>query len=191
MQITVSGKHIDVGSSLREHIETRLGENIPKYLDRVTDVRVVVSKEANFYATDIHLNTGTHSHIIIKGRAEAEDPYACFNTAAEKIEKQLRRYKRKLKDHQKAKPSDVIAELPLVKAKKFVLVPEQDEVEKDNPVIIAEKHVHIEKLSVGEAVMRMDLQDLPALMFINGGSGRINLVYKRADGNISWVDPEA
>ena len=188
MQIIVSGKQVDVGNALRTHIEKRLQDHISKYLDRVTNVQVVISRESHNFRADVSANTGTHSGIVVKGRADSGDVYAAFDAAADKIEKQLRRYKRRLTNHHKPKDGAV---LPLVKATKYVLQPDNaDEVKEEAaPVIIAEKSTDIEVMTVGEAVMKMDLQDLPALLFFNSAHGRINVVYRRADGNISWVDP--
>lgn len=188
MQISVSGKQVDVGESLRTHIDKRLQEGISKYLDRVTHVTVVISRESHLFRADINGNTGTSSGITIKSRGESSDVYAAFDEAADKIEKQLRRYKRRLTNHhKKVNP----AELEAIRGVKYVLAGSQQEEEKeDAPIIIAEKATHIENLSVSEAVMKMDLADLPALLFFNSASGRINVVYRRVDGNISWVDPE-
>lgn len=187
MQIVISGKKMEVGDSLRSHAEQRIKNEVEKYLDRVTDATVVFSKEAYFITTSITVNTGTHSKIVIRSTGESDDAYTSFNTAADKMEKQLRRYKRKIKNHHKPKMElgDVLAGM------KYVLKNEEEVSEdKEHPLIIAERSTDIQKLTVGEAVMRMDLEELPALMFINKGNSRINVVYKRIDGNISWVDPQ-
>jgi len=191
MQITVSGKQVDVGESLRQHIESRIQEGVHKYLDRVTQVAVVVTKEAHLFRVDISGNTGTHSGITIKSSAQAPDVYACFDAAADKIEKQLRRYKRRITNHHQVPQKEVLAD-KAQRGKKYVLADLTDEPkdEEDTPIVIAEKPTEIETLSVSQAVMRMDLADLPALMFFNSKNGRVNVVYRRADGNISWVDPE-
>lgn len=193
MQITVAGKGVDVGESLRSHIEARLEEGVKKYLDRVTSVSVVISKESHMFRVDISGNTGTHSGLVIRSQGRGDDVYACFDAAADKIEKQLRRYKRRLTNHQKHRMSDEdIAVARSQKAVKYVLAPEGDEANEklDHvPVIVAEKPTDIETLTVSEAVMKMDLADLPALLFFNSAHGRVNVVYRRADGNISWVDP--
>lgn len=192
MQIKVSGKQVDVGDALRTHVEERLSGSIPKYLDRVTQCDVVISREAHQFRADIVLNTGTHSNFVVKGRAEAVDAHAAFDAAAEKIEKQLRRYKRRLTDHHKTDRNEAVSLSEAEsRATKYVLASrtEEEEVNDDAPLIIAEKATSVETLTVSEAVMRMDLADLPALMFFNKANGRLNTVYRRADGNISWVDP--
>ena len=186
MKIIVSGKHMSVGESLQAHIESRIEEGITKYLDRVTSVTVVVAKDAHLFRVDINGNTGTSSGIIIKSSASGSDVYQTFDAAAEKIEKQLRRYKRKLTNHHKVSHADVAFEANRLTAKKYVLKDEEEA--QDAPVIIAEKATEIETLTVSEAVMKMDLAELPALMFFNSANGALNVVYRRADGNISWVD---
>ena len=190
MNIMISGKHVDIGDSLSSHIEQRLEEGVTKYLDRVISLNVVVTKEAHLFRVDINGNTGTSSGLSIKSSASAGDVYACFDAAADKIEKQLRRYKRRLTNHHKQNhiPEPSVS---IVSGRKYVIKPENEhEATEDAPIVIAEKATSIEKLSVSEAVMKMDLADLPALMFFNSASGRINVVYRRTDGNISWVDPE-
>ncbi|MFO1243043.1 MAG: ribosome-associated translation inhibitor RaiA [Rickettsiales bacterium] len=187
MQVIVSGRHVDVGDSLKNHIDARMGESISKYIDRLSNVNVVVAKEAHNFRIDISGNLGTHAGMNIKSRAEASDVYAAFDAAADKIEKQLRRYKRKITNHNRAD----YAEARRLKATKYILQDHEEDHKEDAPLVIAEKDTDIETLTVSEAVMRMDLSDLPALMFINSAHGRINVVYRRADGNISWVDPSA
>lgn len=190
MQLHIAGRHVDLGESFQQHAEKRLTEGLAKYLDRVTSVNVVVSKQAHHqFRVDINGNTGTHSGITLKSQGEAGEIYAAFDEAATKIEKQLRRYKRRLKDHQNRETNIARS----YQAKKYVLQAEAPDAEleaKAAPVVVAEKATDIATLSVSDAVMRMDLADLPALMFYNSGNGRLNVVYRRADGNISWVDPE-
>ena len=191
MQISVSGKGVDVGEALRSHIESQIEEHVKKYIDRVTSVTVVVSREAHLFRVDISGNLGTHSGLSIKSRGETSDVYAAFDEALEKVSKQLRRYKRKITNHHKAEHVPDIT--PRVQGKKYVLKPETGEQEDDKHLglVIAEQHTEIATMTVSEAVMKMDLQDLPALMFFNSAHGRLNVVYRRTDGNISWVDPES
>jgi ribosomal subunit interface protein len=191
MQFHISGRHVDLGASFQQHVETRLQEGLTKYLDRVTNVDIVVSKAAHQqFQVDILGNTGTHAGIMLKSQGKAGEVYAAFDDAATKVEKQLRRYKRRLKDHHNREA----AEARITSARKYVLQPEAHDTELDEkgaPVVVAETSTDIATLSVSDAVMKMDLADLPALMFYNSGSGRLNVIYRRADGNISWVDPEA
>lgn len=192
MQVTVSGKGVDVGEALRKHIEARLEERVNKYLDRVPSINVIISRESHMFRADINGNTGTHSNIMIKSHDENDDVYAAFDGACEKIEKQLRRYKRRLTSHHKSEGVSPEQEELLYRATKYVLADhEEDKMTsmEDAPLVIAEKAADLEKLTVSAAVMKMDLADLPALMFINSSNGRLNVVYRRRDGNISWVDP--
>ncbi len=194
MQISVAGKGVDVGESLRTHIETRLEQGITKYIDRVTSVQAVIAKEAHRFRIDLHGNLGTHAGMVVRSSALGDDVYAAFDSALEKIEKQLRRYKRKISNHHKLSHGG--AEREFVRGRKYVLNADVGETEEEvqsngsGGAVIAEKPTNIEILTVSEAVMRMDLEDLPALMFYNAAHGRINVVYRRIDGNISWVDPE-
>lgn len=188
MQISVSGKGMDVGESLRSHIEKGLEQGVSKYIDRVTSIQAVVTKEAHRFRIDIHGNLGTHAGMVVRAHSIGDDVYATFDGCLEKIEKQLRRYKRKITNHHKL--SGAGPEKSPVRGKKYVLKPEVGEQEEGAAAVIAEKPTDIDTLTVSEAVMRMDLQELPALMFYNAAHGRINVVYRRNDGNISWVDPE-
>lgn len=188
MQIEVSGKGVDVGESLREHIEGQVKEQVSKYLDRITLMNVVVSREGGHrFRVDITGNLGTHSGLVVRSRGELEDVYAAFDESLDKMSKQLRRYKRKITNHHKQADGG-----RSVQAKKYVLPPETGEHDDDKSagLVIAEKPTHIETLTVSQAVMKMDLQELPALMFFNSSHGRLNVVYRRVDGNISWVDPQ-
>ena len=185
MQISVSGKGVEVGEALRQHIEAQVQEHVSKYIDRVSNMHAVVSREAHNFRVDITGNLGTHAGMVIRSRGEAGDVYAAFDDSLDKMSKQLRRYKRKITNHHKQ------ADAVPVKGMKYVLPPEAGEHEDEHGgIIIAEKPTDIETMTVSQAVMKMDLQDLPALMFFNKAHGRLNVVYRRVDGNISWVDPE-
>jgi ribosomal subunit interface protein len=191
MQVSVSGQHLSIGLSLQEYVKETIGGSIKKYFDHAPSATVHFNKQNHHFSCDIVVNDGTGRHIVIKSNASSDDVYFAFDAALSKIEKQLRKYKSKLKDHSsKMKVSEVIPTTT-----KYVISPtkiddevEDQEIDLDNPVIVAEKATKILKLSVGQAVMKMDLEDLPALMFRNVKTDRINVVYYRKDGNISWVD---
>jgi ribosomal subunit interface protein len=191
MQVIISGHHLDVGDSFRQYIEEALNKHVMKYFEHAINAHVTLIKEKHHLVTvDIIVNEGTGTGVIIKSTAQDFDPYRSFDQAIAKAEKQLRRYKSKIKRHQKNKDE----RRAFVEAKSYVLSPfhEHDaNDETDAPVIIAEKPHHIEKLTVGDAVMQMDLLDTPALLFINSANNRLNVVYYRKDGNISWVDVPA
>lgn len=192
MDITITGTNIDTGEALRNYVADKLNGGVSKYLDRATDANVVFAKEAHFFTASIILNSGTKSNIVIKGSDKSDNAHSAFDAAFNRVEKQLRRYKRKINDHYK----DDIENIPKYAITKYILQADSHEAvddsvdnTEDNPIVIAEKPSVIENLTVSEAVMRMDLGDLPALAFINRATGDINFVYKRKDGNISWIDP--
>ncbi|WP_250311861.1 ribosome hibernation-promoting factor, HPF/YfiA family [Rickettsia endosymbiont of Oedothorax gibbosus] len=189
MQVSVSGQHISIGNSLQDYVKSRTTQVAAKYFSTIINANVHFSKQGFQLVCDIVVNDGTGRHIILKGNAASDDIYSAFDAALSRIEKQLRKYKSKLKDrHDRIKISEAAP-----KAVKYIITPHEHEDEdnvsaSDNPVIIAEKSVEILILSVSEAVMKMDLENLPALMFQNSNTNRINIVYYRRDGNISWID---
>lgn len=197
MQVLVSGKKIDIGTSLQEHVKDRLEKGVKKYFSRALNADVTFSKESHLFRAIILVNEGTGTGVTIKADAKSDDPYAAFDGALSRIEKQLRRYKRRITNHHKPQISNINGEeRNALKGIKYVITPtssydgdgEDEKANDDTPVIIAENATSIESLSVAEAVMKMDLAHLPALLFINQANGRMNVVYHRADGNISWVD---
>lgn len=190
MEISVSGKGVNIGEAFQEHAQDRLIEGLGKYLNRVVSADVIVSKEAHLFDVKIHANPGTASNIVVKSTGQSPDIYAAFDAAAEKAEKQLRRYKRRITNHHKTVDQDVID----FSAKHYTLdanKDEEDDSEAHEPkgLVIAETHMDISTLTVSEAVMRLDLGELPALMFKNAANGELNVVYRREDGNIAWIDP--
>lgn len=183
MKITVSGKQLKVGVSLQEYVHENLEISIKKYFENAISADVFFSKETHNFVADIVVNEGTGNHIFYKSQAKDSNIYAAFDRALEKVEKQLRRYKRRIKDHQKQSVSEAF-----LSATKKVISDDGQDIEGDNPLIIAEKQTAVENLTVADAVMRMNLANLPALMFVNKKTGLHNIVYKREDGNISWVE---
>lgn len=191
MQVAITGKQIDIGASLQEYVRDKLTKSVHKYFERAIDAHVTFSKQAFIYHCTILVNEGTGNHVIMKADDDSDDIYAAFDGALIKIEKRLRRYKTRVKDHKKPKISALDIDED-IKGKKYIIssaVSETEENEEHAPLIIAEKTQMIEALTVSEAVMRMDLLQLPALLFKNKLNGRLNVVYYRGDGNISWVDP--
>ena len=188
MNITIAGQHMSVGGSLEEYVREKLQHVVDRYFDHVTGANVHFLKHGHLFKCDILVHDGTGRHTIIKSDAECDDVYSCFDLALAKCEKQLRKYKSRLKDrHNRVKLSEVD-----LGGTKYVIEPNRaDGHNADSPAIVAEKKVHIEHLTVSEAVMKMDLENLPAVMFKNSKNGRLNVVYYRADGNISWVDSES
>src|SRR5215469_6431179 len=186
MQLTVTGKQIDTGAELRRHVETSLDAILGKYFKTAIEAHVVFSKEAHLSRTEVSIHIGRG--IVVNAGTSGNETYAAFDAAAERIAKQMRRYKRRLRDHHaKIRESFEGSE----RARDYVLAP-FDELDDDDggPALVAEMSTNLPNLTVGEAVMRMDLADAPVLLFRNRSHGELNLVYRRADGNIGWIDPE-
>jgi ribosomal subunit interface protein len=187
MNLTVKGKHLDVGDALRSYVREQLSALTEKYFSNPIDATVLFSHEAHLYRADISVHVGRG--ILLQASADATDIYPAFEAAAEKTGKRLRRYKRRLRDHHMSEMR--VEESP---ARQYVIDPEpsldDDEDIGAEPVIIAEMDTTIETMSVAEAVMRMDLAELPAILFRSGAHGGLNMIYRRADGHVGWVDPK-
>lgn len=189
MLYQITGKQIDIGEALQSHVKAELGGIIDKYAERPTDANIFFSKSANEFAceTVVHLSTG----LTAQAKAKAHDIYAAFDQCAEKMEKQLRRYKRRLKDHHRERVDPV----ELIGASSYILAAsehsDESEPETLTPMIIAEMETKVPTLSVGEAVMQMELAGAPLLVFRNEEKSGVNVVYRRDDGNIGWIDPKA
>lgn len=183
MELSIKGKQIDVGDSLRQHVEAQLNEKVGKYFGSSLNAQVTFSREAHLFRSDITVHAGRG--LVLQSNASADEPYPAFDQALERIAARLRRYKTKLKDHRADATGDAIL------ANSIVLHSgdQAEEEANDNPVIVAEMTTPIETLTVSEAVMRLDLGDLPALMFRSRSHGGLNMIYRRADGHIGWIDP--
>ena len=188
MQYQISGKQIDVGDALRTHVEAELGAVVEKYAERPTSAQVVFARNGGEYMCEatIHLSTG----LIAQASGSAHEIYAAFDACAEKLEKQLRRYKRRLKDHHRTRANPV----EVFGGASYILAAEEatgaSEPESLQPIIIAEMETTIPSLSVGEAVMQMELAEAPVLVFRNEKTNGVNVVYRRNDGNIGWIEPK-
>ncbi|WP_127112961.1 ribosome hibernation-promoting factor, HPF/YfiA family [Shimia sediminis] len=189
MRYQITGKHIDIGDALQTHVKDELGAVVGKYAERPTDANIIFSKSAHEYVCEatVHLSTG----LTAQAKAHATEIYAAFDDCSQKMEKQLRRYKRRLKDHHRERSEPV----ELFGASSYILASEGEtdkaEPESLQPMIIAEMESKIPSLSVGEAVMQMELAGAPVLVFRNEGKDGLNVVYRRDDGNIGWIDPKA
>lgn len=200
MPFRVSGRNIEVGEALRARINQRVADATAKYFDGGFSGHVTVGKEGFGFRTEcvIHLDSG----IVLEADALAADAYASADQAALRIEKRLRRYKRRLKNHQVARADGQTVALDRkaperapIEAQSYVIAApahdDEEEVAPWNPVIIAESTMALRHLSVSEAVMELDMTGVPVVVFRHAGHGRINLVYRRADGHIGWIDPPA
>ena len=188
MRYKISGKQIDIGESLQSHVQTQLDEIVGKYAGRPTDANVVFSRSAHEYVCEavVHLSTGLN----VTAKSHATEIYAAFEGCAEKMDKQLRRYKRRLKDHHRDR-SEPVEHLG---ASAYILAAEDDSDDAEptslQPIIVAEMETRIPSLSVGEAVMQMELAGAPVLVFRDVSKKGLNVVYRRDDGNIGWIDPQ-
>ena len=189
MEIRVSGHQLETGEALRTHVETRLGGIADKYFSKAISAQATFGRAPHDkFSCDIiaHVMQG----LILKGRGEAAEARIAFDGAAEKIEKQLRRYMRRLQ----ARHSQTAHALAMEEAAYTVFDAGDVEAEvppPEAPVIVAEMSVDIPEASVSDAVMLMDLRNTPALLFKNAGTGRHNMVYRREDGTIGWVEPKS
>ncbi|MFN3911555.1 ribosome hibernation-promoting factor, HPF/YfiA family [Hyphomonas sp.] len=191
MQIQITGKHMDLGEALRGRIEDGLEAAVAKYFNRTGEANVFVSQHGPFVEVDcnVHLPSG----IVLQSTGRADDPYAALEVSLEKMEKRVRRYKRRLKDHHASAPQPMPA---MAAAESLIRVSDTEDSEDtgietgDAPLTVAETSVQIRTMTVSEAVMQLELQDVPALMFRNAGHDGLNMVYRRPDGHIGWVDPE-
>jgi len=191
MRVSVSGKKIEVGQSLIEHVEGELSKSVQKYFDKAIDAEVVFSKEKNhLFKVVMKINEGVKNGTYIRSSAEESDVYKCFDSALDRAVKQLRRYNRRLKNHNREDDEKRFENATATATKYVISEAENDKASdaEEGPLIIAEKNTELPTLTVGDAVMHMNLAHLPALMFINKKSGNINVVYHREDGHISWVE---
>jgi ribosomal subunit interface protein len=189
MQLTVKGKQLDVGDALKAHVETSLQGVFGKYFGNPIEANVVLSREAHLYRASIGVHIGRG--LNMQSQADAEAPYAAFDAAADHLAKRLRRYKSRLRDHHRAEPAttEIGAQYILAADGGQDAPPAEDQ--NGAPVIIAEMSAEIPTLSVGEAVMRLDLSNGVAMLFRNRSHGELNMIYRRSDGTIGWVDPRA
>jgi len=192
MTLRISGKSISVGDALRSRVTERTDEVLRKYFDGNYSGHITLSKDGFSFRTDcaLHLDSG----ITLEADSNATDAYASADQALLMIEKRLRRYKSRLKDRSARKTYAANAALADIDAPSYVIeAPAEgdEEVTAYSPVIIAESTTSMKRLSVSEAVMELDLTGSACIVFQHGSSGRVNIIYRRADGNVGWVDPPA
>lgn len=184
MHITIKGKHVDLGDALRAHVDDHLEQVVHKYFDRAIEGSVVLSREGHSFKADISVHP--LKGVLCQASGEGPDAYVAVDSAMERVGKQLRRYKRRLVST-KHKVDDTPAQQYVIAA---VDTDEEAPAEEQAPVVVAEMEAHIPVCTVSGAVMRLDLANAPALLFRNTAHGGLNMVYRRPDGNIGWVDPQ-
>jgi ribosomal subunit interface protein len=190
MQLSVNGRQIDVGDALRSHIEDSLNDIFGKYFGDAIEATVTMSREGPMYHALVNAHVGRGIQLVVENRADK--PYTAFDGAADRLSKRLRRHKRRLRDHHRESNAETIQTMA---ARQYVLASDSGEAEQaetanGQPAVIADMSHEIPSLTVGEAVMRLDLADLPAMMFRNSAHGGMNVIYRRNDGNIGWIDPQ-
>ncbi|HEX2509974.1 MAG TPA: ribosome-associated translation inhibitor RaiA [Microvirga sp.] len=185
MALRVSGKNIDIGEALRSKVERRVEAALSKYFDGRYSGHVTVARDGTAYRTDcvLHLTSG----MTLEASGLAHDAHSSFDQTAERLEKRLRRYKQRLKDRGASSDGRALAET----AYAVIESPDHQEIDGEafHPAIIAETTKPLHRLSVSDAVLELDLTGAPALVFLHAGTGRVNVVYRRRDGAIGWVDP--
>jgi ribosomal subunit interface protein len=190
MTLRISGKSVSVGEALRGRVTDRTEEVLRKYFDGNYSGHITLSKDGFGFRTDcaLHLDSG----ITLEADSNAPDAYASADQALLMIEKRLRRYKNRLKDRSARKAHVASEAMAALDATAYVLEAPgegEEDVTGYSPVIIAEQTTSLKQLSVSEAVMELDLSGAPCLVFQHGSSGRVNIIYRRADGNVGWIDP--
>ena len=188
MGLRVSGKNMDIGDALRQQVESRLSSAVAKYFDGSHSGHVTVARDGTGFRTEcvLHLSSG----VTLEASGAAHDAHASFEQTADRIEKRLRRYKRRLKDRQGGaqRPAGAVDSAYAV-----LEPPPEDEHDggEFHPVVIAETTKPLHRFSVSDAVVELDLSGAPAIVFVHAGTGRVNVVYRRSDGMIGWIDPPA
>jgi ribosomal subunit interface protein len=190
MALRVSGKNLEIGAALRSHVLSRLASSTAKYFDGGVSGHVTIGPEGSGYKTEctLHLASG----ILLTAEGEAQEPYASFDKTADRIDKRLRRYKQRLKEHHGAGGGGDSGAPTTEMASYVIEAPdaEAEETASFSPVIVAESAVLLKTMSVAAAVAELDLTNAPVVVFRHATEGRLNLVYRRPDGNIGWIDPE-
>lgn len=194
MTLRISGKNMDIGDALRTHVQDRVEAALAKYFDGAVSGHVTFQPEGSGYRSEcvLHLATG----VTLESIGAAQEAYLAFDQTATRIEKRLRRHKRRLNDRASGsvngKAQDIIAaSYSVIEAPDFEESDEEEAGGEFHPVVIHESTRSLLRLSVSEAVVELDLTGAPCLVFQHAGSGRVNIVYRRADGAIGWVDPPA
>jgi|JI71714B2RNA_FD_contig_31_3370702_length_569_multi_4_in_0_out_0_1 ribosomal subunit interface protein len=184
MKIILSGKHIEIGNNLKQHVETAIHTMVERYFGDILEVHVNFSKDGFRFSTEISFHVSRH--FVVRAHCEEEDPYRSFDLTLSKLEKRIQRYKSRLrsrKRHSSIEKGDVPASRYVLEEMK------EDTGDSDVPLIIAEINSEIPTVSVSDAVMRMDLTEETVVMFRNAASNQFNVVYRRQDGNIGWINP--
>lgn len=184
MTLRVSGKNLSIGEALQDHARTRITAAVGRYFDGPVTGHVTIETEGSGYRSDMTLHLTSGVTLQVDGRAH--EPYPCFDQAADKLERRLRRYKDRLRERH---PASHISTLPLI-ADRTIEQPGDEPEEVDySPVVVAETKMPLKALSVAAAVSELDMSGAPVLVFRHAGTDHVNIVYRRGDGHIGWIDP--
>ncbi|MEI8295063.1 MAG: ribosome-associated translation inhibitor RaiA [Alphaproteobacteria bacterium] len=183
MKLMIIGKNLEVGNSLRVHIEEKLTQAVQHYVADAVEGGATLTKEKHLFCSEVFVHVS--HNFVVRANGEDEDPYRSIDLATAKLEAQMKRYRGRLRDRHRGGGQE-----GHVPAQYYVLEGHTEEEVGDNPLIIAEMESEVLNLSVSEAVMRMDLSASPVIMFRNNTNGQLNVVYRRDDGNIGWINPE-
>jgi len=191
MKLRISGKHMDVGDAFRTRIESRIGDAIVKYFDGGFSGHVNMVKARGGFTADcmVRLDTG----VELQATGEAQEPQIAFDIASERLEKRLRRYNRRLKSRSFPASGDGLANDADIAYRVMAGIEDDEEEISEGyaPAIVAEMSIPLKLMTVASAVMELDMKDNPVLVFRNAGNNEINIVYRRTDGNIGWIDPSS
>lgn len=193
MDVQITGKGIDLGEALQLHVRDNVSAGVHKYFERSAEATVNFGKDGNQFTTEatVHLASG----VFLAANGKGQDAYGAFDQAMEKLEKRVRRYKRRLKDHHAKERSPLPAEM----ASSYVLQPftnGEDQTPEphengDAPLVIAETPTSLREMTVTDAVMQLDLGEAPVVLFRNAKNGTLSVVHRREDGNIGWIEAAA
>jgi ribosomal subunit interface protein len=186
MQLSVSGKHLDVGESLRAHVAGALSAAVERHFGHAIEGKATFAHEGHGFRADVHVHVARG--LVVQSHAVAGDPYVAFDAALERLETRLKRYKGRFESRHRARDEPAAAEVA-----SYVLAHQAEDAAVDGvggkPAIVAEARTVLLSLSVGDAVARMDLADQAFYVFVNRAHGGLNVVYRRSDGAIGWIDP--
>ena len=185
MSVTITGKQTEVGESLKEFITNEIETVIKPYMDTPHEATVTILKDPHHHQFKIDITLHIGRGFLVHCQGSDLDAYKCVSLALSKMEAQIRRYKTRLRSKRHAADHEHRSEM----VQKFVIKPQEEDTQDDNPLIIAETTSEIHTFSVGDAVMHMDLSNAPVVVFRNAANGEMNVVFKRNDGHIGWIDP--
>lgn len=187
MILHITGKHVDIGNALQEYIRQELTPIVEKYFPHAIDAHVVLSRQGPIFEVDITVDEGSGHKTPLRSEAHGDDIHFTVSTCIRDIERNLRKYKERLRSHHQQRLSTQKHDFDAIT---YTIAPEEESEEggADVPVVIAEEAISLERMSVTDAIMRLELSGKPAVVFVNRGSGKLNVIYYRKDGNIAWIE---